>query len=228
MLLLANSCHMLCDLHGAIYFYDKLISRGYEVDLVKSEIEKVNNKVLRLCSVNVFCDDKPLQKIIKSLVPVFNRIKKDLYVYVVNDEEEYHNVLSEKFDMPSSKVTIAYKDFRSVGLYENPAFHLLIFKRVDLEKCTKTQIIGMCAHEIAHLELHDTEMRAAFNKFSGFTKENTFFNERLTDLYVLSKGFAYELYEERKGSQGNFNGSISYYIMSKEEIEDYIRYISYL
>jgi hypothetical protein len=227
--LYGNACQQLSDFDGALRAYAKLIEYGYaDSKSVRSQIKKANGQKARLSAVKVFCEPPVLRAILENLAYVFNRLDKPIHAFVVGGEDEYKRLCAEKFGQSETRI-YPYEGWDAIGIYENPDFHYLLFKNKTVESRTYLPLTGLCAHEIAHLELTDIGIREHFHKFESFTDENTFFNERLTDLYVISKGFGYELYAGRRFAMGNsdFNRQVeSRLVMTANEIRNYIEYAS--
>jgi hypothetical protein len=204
----------LGDYDTALRYYEQFISENRYPALFQAEIEKIREKKAAFQPVLVECSDEWLRGILVNLTYVFSRLKKTIYAFVVENEEEYKSICHEELDQHDESQISQWEGWEAIGIYDNPNIHHLIFKKRALK--TNSGFVGMCAHEIAHLELDDSGIRKSFRTFQNFTEENRLFNERLTDLYVISKGFGYELYCERKPNVGlNL-------LMSMEEIRDYI------
>ena len=215
MYLLGNSCSLLSDFDTAEDCYRRLLQSESHAELCKRGMEELRVRRTHAKSAALFCSNERLNQILSRLLPVFDRIKKNIYVFVADDEAAYKQICREEFDQAESAM-YPWLGWAAVGLYNSADSHHLIFKRSTLREEVTAALTGLCAHELAHLELTDTKMRKNFQTFAQFSEENQFFNERLTDLYVISKGFAYELFCARRAL------SQSPLIMSRNEILDYI------
>jgi hypothetical protein len=224
ILLLANAKHMLCDFSGAKNMYEMLLHSGFETDLISEELRKLNNRIKDVNTAQIICEDKKMLEIITNLLPMFSRLAKPLQATIVESEKEYLSFCKDSLKISDDRIH-KYSNFRSLCIFDDAQKHHIIFKADDLASCTHLQIVGMTSHEIAHLELTDLSIRQSFRYNKYFTKENTFINERLTDFYVISKGLAYELYQDRKGVEDRF-GSFNYLVMDMHEIRNVVEAMS--
>lgn len=159
------------------------------------------------------CDNERLRPIIERLNYVYDRIAKNIVVFVAKSEEDYKDFFKTKF--PDKEIH-SYKNFQAVGLHYNPKVHYLVFKEDVINSLDDTELLGLCAHEMAHLDMIDADIDnlfSTFEKLSSPNDRNKFINEHLTDLYVISKGFAYPLYKARLKMGNHFS------VMSAEEIK---------
>lgn len=162
---------------------------------------------------NARCDNERLRPIIERLNYVYDRITKNIVVFVARSEEDYKDFFKTKF--PDEEI-YSYKNFQAVGLHYDPKVHYLVFREDDVNSLDDTELLGLCAHEMAHLDLVDAGIDDLFSKFEKLplpNDRNKFINEHLTDLYVISKGYAYPLYKARL-KMGNY-----FSVMSAEEIK---------
>ena len=162
----------------------------------------------------VTCNDARVEKTLKRLAFIFHEIKKPVAGYVIESEQDYAEYM--KTYLPTEKVPYSY--FKACGFYSGKDAYHVIFHKSVIDKFDDTALTGICAHELAHLELTDKNVRYwFFQPASGACKEDFHMNERLTDLYVISKGLAYPLWYcrgERKKE--------SHTILTREDIYNMI------
>ena len=144
---------------------------------------------------DIYCNDARVEKVLRRLGLVFYDIRHPIEAYVPNSKEDYNAYRS--LHLPG--VNTEYATFRACCFYNDPdAYHLIIRKDVA-DQQDENSLTGLCAHEMAHLELNDKGIRSLFFRFaSPNCREDMHMNERLTDLYVISKGLAYPLWCNRK------------------------------
>jgi hypothetical protein len=226
---LANSCQMLCDYDNALKIYERVISVCGKADsggnfaaCAKNEIKNLENR--RAKTPVKYCEClncPPLHQALLPLMYVFNKQLRNVFAFAVDSADEYVYLIEDRLGISGGAIT-PFESFHAVGYYNNPNAHMLVFKRHVAEKTSPFALTGLCAHEIAHFELTDTNIRSAFNNFSNYDVESRFFNERLTDFYVISKGFGRELAAFRREMEQIGRGITSPLVMDAMEIENII------
>jgi len=165
----------------------------------------------------VDCPDERLGAVIHRLRYIFGAISRPIRVFIAESEADYDAFYARQF--PGAE-PCAYGGFEAVGIYYDEAAYWLVFKRDDIDELDDAVLTGLCAHEMAHLDLVSRGIPAQFRDFReiciGARLENGMIDERLTDLYVLSKGLAYSLYRARL-----YRGA-SKYVMTAANIAEYI------
>ena len=183
-----------------------------EVKKMQAFIDEYNNS-LAGANRNVVCDDERLAPIMERLSYVYDKITKDVIVFVAKSEDDYNEFFKETFP---GKELYPYDSFFATGLHHNPKARYLVFKEELVNSMDDTELLGLCAHEMAHLDLLDSGIDRLFNRFEqlpSVDNRNMFMSEHLTDLYAISKGFAYPLYKSRARFGNHFS------VMSAEEIK---------
>lgn len=168
----------------------------------------------------VDCPDERLGAVIHRLRYVFGAISRPIRVFIAESEADFDSFYARQF--PGAD-PYAYGDFVATGIYYDKGEYWLVFKRDVVDELDDEALTGLCAHEMAHLDLDSQDIPSRFRGFPEIRvraqMENSMINERLTDLYVLSKGLAYSLYRERL-----YSGA-SRHLMTAANIAEYIQKI---
>ena len=142
------------------------------------------------------CDHPVLEPILQRLKHIYHGIKKPIRVFVAKDEADYLDFGAKHFP------TLTLNPFSTLGascFLNDPRQYWILVKEEMLNgEVSKEALTGLLAHEFAHLELFSTRV---FHNYLVLKETKTFdvvINERLTDLYVISKGLAHALYQSRK------------------------------
>lgn len=152
-------------------------------------------------------DDDRLRATLHRLRYVFNAIDHPIRVYIAKSEEDYNDFHRRQF--PNHEV-YPYNTFVAAGFYhdykedDKESALWLVFKRDVIDDLDDEELTGLCAHEVAHFDLFCKGIPDLIRffpelngKYEKLTINNMMINERLTDLYVMGKGFAYSLYRFR-------------------------------
>lgn len=194
---LAKACEMVGDFLGAELYLNRVKQNNSDwyPDIVAGEFENLEIRRKRK-TVDVECDDQRLKRILKNLVSVFFNIKKNINAFVVENEEEYKTLAVTKLGYNNELNIYPYAGWDASGFYERPGVHCLVFKRAAIPD-NDDALAGLCAHELAHFELYDTEtvQKTLHNYESG---DIYLFREWTTDIQVIQRGFAYELFLSRQ------------------------------
>ncbi|MBR6029636.1 MAG: hypothetical protein IKP40_11190 [Clostridia bacterium] len=172
----------------------------------------------------VACNDPRLGKIITRLGYLFRGISRPVDVYVAEDEADYTAYMRTKFPA----CTTRFADFGACGFHADGADSCIVFRRgfIDGDPAAKRApmsdeaLLGLAAHEMAHLELYGTRVDEAFGRLAEQDEHqplDMYVNERLTDLCVLSKGLARALFFAREADNRS-----SEFVMSREDIKRYM------
>ncbi len=137
-------------------------------------------------------NDDRLIKVITRLSYVFHHIQLPVGLYVAESEADYNAFFSEAFP---GKDIYPYKDFCATCFYHDSRKRWIVFKREHIGSYDDMQLLGECAHEMAHL---DGEGLGFYDCDSFFFRGSFMINEKVTDWYAISRGFAYPLYLVRK------------------------------
>ena len=141
-------------------------------------------------------------------------------MFIAESEADFDSFYARQF--PGAD-PYAYGDFVATGIYYDKGEYWLVFKRDVVDELDDEALTGLCAHEMAHLDLDSQDIPSRFRGFPEIRvraqMENSMINERLTDLYVLSKGLAYSIYRERLYSDA------SRHLMTAVNIAEYIQKI---
>ncbi len=166
-------------------------------------------------AVAVSCNDPRVERILGQLAYVFHDIRKPVLGYVTDSEEDYTAYMTAHLPREDK----AYATFQACGFYSDPYARHLLFKKQIIDGMSEDALRGICAHEMAHLELTDTGVRRQFcSRTSSRSREEMHINERLTDLYVISKGLAYSLWRCREKA--------SSFVLSRDDIFHMIHQIN--
>lgn len=186
--------------------------KGY----MRERLEKFS--VMEANAPRIDCDDERLRAVLHRLRYVFSAINRPIRAHVAPSEAEYNAFFVRQF--PGHPI-YPYGKFVAVGFYYDPDALWLVFKRDVIDDMDDEELTGLCAHEMAHLDLCCKGIPAQIRDFPELRAEKTVKNmpidERLTDLYVMSKGLAYSLYRARL-SQG-----ASKMVLTAANIAEYIQ-----
>ena len=170
--------------------------------------------------VAIDCPDEQLRGVMDRLSFVFSGIRWKVRVFVCGSEAEYLD-FRRTYLAGSS---YPYSSFQACG-FSGPGFDpcWLVFKRETIEKFRNNDdgLLGLCAHELAHLDLGSRGIPDAFQDFrvpGVQSRWDQTVNERLTDLHVISKGLACALWSVRAHDRRNDSG----YVMTRQDIFSYI------
>jgi hypothetical protein len=215
---LAQACEMIGDYDYARILLETLNELDWKSKIVSTEIEHLSIREKSNRFVDVKCNDQKVRDTLLRLVKVFHNLKRNITAFVGDSESEYKRVWNDYFGTPFDG-NCGWGTFYAVGVYKKPGENVLFFTQQST-RCSEVEFLGLCAHEIAHLEQYDVGIRDNLTKISHMEKENSFFNERFTDLYVISRGFGYELACDRKSAGENRNRLLMSYKQIIECIED--------
>lgn len=194
---LAKACEMVGDFLGAELYLNELKQNNpdWYPEIVTDELEHLTIRRQRK-SVEVECDDQRLKKILENLVSVFFNIKKNINAFIVENEEEYKTLAVTKLGYVNEANIHPYVGWAACGFYERPGVHCLVFKKSEISD-NDDALTGLCAHELAHFELYDAEtVQKTLHNYES--SDIYLFREWTTDIQVIQRGFAYELYMSRK------------------------------
>jgi hypothetical protein len=217
---LAQSCEMLGDFLGA-ECYLKQLKQTYpewnsETVAIEYEHLEIRRKRKR---VEVECEDKRLKTILENLVSVFFNIKKNIIAYVVENEDEYITLARTKLGYLEEENIPAYIGWVASGFYQRPGVHCLVFKKEFISD-DDDKLTGLCAHELAHFELYDTG--TVQKTLHSVEKSDIYlFREWTTDMHVIQRGFAYELFRDREDTS-----ELETRILTAQEIEHFVQKIA--
>ncbi len=196
-LVMAHAAWNLSDYQFAVEMYKELIKRYPEL-----ESEEIRDRIWQYETLiddgNLFpiCDHPVLEPILQRLKHIYHGIKKPIRVFVAKDEADYLDFGAKHFP------TLTLDPFSTLGascFLNDPRQYWILVKEEMLNgEVSKEALTGLLAHEFAHLELFSTRV---FHNYLVLKETKTFdvvINERLTDLYVISKGLAHALYQSRK------------------------------
>lgn len=216
----AQSCEMVGDFWRAEAYLNSIRQKYPEWNVENMAIEYEHLEKRRGAKfVDVECDDQRLKKILESLVSVFYNINKNISAFIVEDEEEYRTLALTKLGCEDEAKIFPYDNFAAVGYYERPGIHCLVFKRSSISD-NDDNLTGLCAHELAHFELHDTHtVEKTLQNYGG---DIYLFREWTTDIHVIQKGFAYELFIHRKENYSNSETRI----LTGKDIECFVQKIA--
>ncbi|MBD5548124.1 MAG: hypothetical protein HDQ97_12105 [Lachnospiraceae bacterium] len=194
---LAKACEMVGDFLGAEMYLNYLKQNYFEWNTENVTIECDHLKIrCQRKSVDVECDDQRLKRILQNLVSVFFNINKNINAFIVENEEEYKTLAVSKLGYVNEMDINPYSGWNACGFYERPCVHCLVFKRSAISD-NDDALAGLCAHELAHFELYDTQtvQKTLHNYERG---DIYLFREWTTDIQVIQRGFAFELFMSRK------------------------------
>ncbi|MDR2750015.1 MAG: hypothetical protein LBC41_05085 [Clostridiales bacterium] len=140
-------------------------------------------------------------ELLKRISSSFTLINKPISVYLIKDGDTFLKVFEKVVKPPKGSDIFIWKG-AAAGFYTDPKSYILFVDYKYLERdIVKT--VGCMAHELMHFEQNSTGLRRIFSLLplstSGFReKESLLFNERVTDLQVISRGFGYELHCDRR------------------------------
>lgn len=194
---LAKACEMVGDFLGAEIYLNDLKQNYPEWNAENVTIECEHLEIRRKRKiVDVECDDQRLKRIMENLVSVFFNINKNINAFIIENEEEYKALALEKLGYANEREIYPYEGWGACGFYERPGIHCLVFKRAAISD-NDDVLTGLCAHELAHFELYDTEV-VQKTLHSYESSDIYLFREWTTDIQVIQRGFAYELFMSRK------------------------------
>ncbi len=171
--------------------------------------------------VAIDCPHERLRGVLHRLSFVFSGIRWGVRVFVAGSEAEYLDFL--RTCLPG--VDCAYDSFLACGFSGgglDPCW--LVFRREILEgehAFADNALLGLCAHEMAHLDLGSRGIPDAFQDFrvpDARPLWDQAVNERLTDLHVISKGLGCALWSARANDRKDDSG----YVMTRQDIYSYI------
>lgn len=194
---LAKACEMVGDFLGAELYLNELkqYNPDWYPEIVTDEFEHLAIRRQRKF-VEVECDDQRLKKILENLVSVFFNIDKNINAFIVENEEEYKTLALTKLGYANEVDIYPFSGWDACGFYERPDVHCLVFKRLAISD-DDDALTGLCAHELAHFELYDTEtVQKTLHNYES--SDIYLFREWTTDIQVIQRGFAYELFMSRK------------------------------
>lgn len=197
LFMLAKACEMVGDFLGAELYLNQVKQNYPEWNLenVNTEFQHLSIRHKRKF-VEVECDNQRLKNILGNLVSVFFNIKKNINAFIVENEEEFKTLALTKLGYSSEAEIPLYKNWAACGFYERPEVHCLVFKKEYISDDDDI-LTGLCAHELAHFELYDTE--TVQNTLHSYEQGDIYlFREWTTDIQVIQRGFAYELFRSRE------------------------------
>ncbi len=194
---LAKACEMTGDFLGAEKYlnYIKQFYPNWYPELIVLESKHLeirrNHKF-----VDVKCDNERLRIILQNLVSVFFNINKNINVFITENEEDYKTIALTELGYLNKVEVPIYTDWIACGFYERPGIHCLVFKKEYISN-DDDELTGLCAHELAHFELYDT-LTVQNTLYRYEADDINLFREWTTDMQVIQRGFAYELFKERR------------------------------
>lgn len=232
----ASTCQMIGYYNEAERVYKMCNELGFYKDFVCNELiknaERKSKKQIPLFT----CNNEKLRSTLSSIIPCFPRIKKDIIAFIGSEQTEFDDFF---INTAHFKKTYKLSDYSKIacGFYDNPEKYVLVFneKFFSVFK-TDSEIIGDCAHEMAHFSLasgmtipevcyyFDSEIQFKVNSTisddkymtgDGHDFEN---NEYLTDATVISCGFAYDLSAAWRAYR-KFEGALSAKLIPPEIID---------
>ena len=212
----ADAAKNLCDYSFALKTVRELMEKDpdYFPDIMKTLENTCVQEINRRGELRLFCDHERLRGILERLMYVYDAINKPVHIHVAQDEETYNMFYGETF--PGKEIK-PFNDFQACCFYGDPDKYWIVFKAEYLaDNIEDAEILGLCAHEMGHLDLQSKNITHQYMHTKHSTKADLMIRERLNDLYVLSKGFAWPLYRSRL----RFGAAPS--VMSPQEIHDYL------
>lgn len=217
---LAQACEMVGDFLGAELYLNQVRQNYPEWNMENVVIELQHLATRRKCKyVEIECDNQRLKNILGNLASVFFQISKNINAFIVENEEEFKTLALTKLGYSSETEIPSYHNWSAVGLYKRPGVHCLVFKKEYISDDDDV-LTGLCAHELAHFELYDTEM--VQKTLHGHEASDIYlFREWTTDIQVIQRGFAYELFRSRE----RFSESESR-VLTSQEIKHFVQKIA--
>lgn len=194
---MAHAAWFLSDYQFAVETYKALIQRFPDLDseTIRQLIAKFETEY-SVHEQRVFCENDMLRAILERLRYVFDGIDKPIRVYVAQNEETYKAFHRKTF--PGQEI-YPFSALVACGFYWDPSCYWLVFKAEYLDGSKSVDALtGLCAHEMAHLDLNAKGIHNGFLRRKTDGGTDFFIQERMTDLYVLSKGLMHALYMTRK------------------------------
>ena len=171
------------------------------------------------------CNDPRLGRIIDRLSFLFLGIGRPVDVFVADSEADYRAYILGRFP----GCTTRFGDFQACGFHGEGADSCIVFRRDVIDgdpaagrpRMDDEALLGLAAHEMAHLELSGMQVDVALGQLAGRKAGQSldmYVNERLTDLCVIARGLALALFFARAG----IPGKSSDFGMSQAEITQYM------
>lgn len=212
----ADAAQKLCDYSFALDEVRRLTENKpeYFSDIMHSLEEKCLKGMEERNMPPLHCDHERLRGILERLMYVYDAVDKPVHIYVAQDEEAYNTFYKEAF--PGGEIE-PFGNFQACCFYGDPEKYWIVFKTEYLaDSIDDEEILGLCAHEVGHLDLRSKNVAYPYAHTKHMTKNDLMITERLNDLYVLSKGFAWPLYRSRL----RFGAAPA--VMSPQEIHEYM------
>jgi len=235
----ANTCQMLGYYAEAERVYSSCSKLGFHKELVQNELDKMARRKSNRQIPAVMCNNEKIRSIICAILPCFPSISKSILAFVAKDQTEIDDFFLNRAGFGKTYILSDYSSI-ACGFYDNPEKYVLVFSDnfFNVFK-TDAEMIGNCAHELAHFALasgvnikelvgnFDTEMRNKVTSAIGDKKYTTSDsahianNEYVTDAVVAGCGFAYELSAAWRAMRAHYNGLLSEKLMTPEELDTF-------
>jgi len=207
----ASTCQMIGYYNEAERVYKMCDELGFYQDFVRTEISKTVIRKSKQHIPKIICNNDRLQHILGSIVSCFPRIKKDILTFVAQNQDEVDDFLVHQADFKKSYTLSDYSEL-ACGFYDNPDKFVLVFSKKFFEVFkTDSEMIGCCAHELAHFSIVsgmtipeicyylDVEIQHKVNtvlydeKYMSGDGDHMANNEYIVDAAAISCGFAHDL-----------------------------------
>lgn len=196
----ADTCMMCGMYHEAHALFKQLVESPtlpeFIIAMCQKKIKKLNTlETISPVGYRIFSESPILFSIVDSMRGAFEYIQKPIKLFWINDSFDFFKYLdtikddlycSDNITMPSSVRTLT-----------GDLYHY-IFLSIAWMDASVDALIGLLARELTQVELLDNYFYNSVKTENRTDPINIHCNQLITDLTVLTKGYAYELMVARQ------------------------------
>jgi|GEM_PF-6625436 len=177
---------------------------------VQEKIRSLKRIRCRPRTVNIKCDDRRLEYILKPMLADYGCLTKPVNLWWVERSQEVPEriaVMEELFGVEPEK-RVKNTVWSALSHFPRRREHFIFLVREDWKEARDDQLRGVIAHELAHEEWKET---GGDNLFSPLLAQAVGFSclEKIIDLLAVGKGYGWELSASRKRQEKKAGRSFS-------------------